>query len=65
MCWETSRVMVNPYRVDKALFGFNLPLLKGALRANAVSLGKAIVAGLVFFRKWLERKRCMLSIHTM
>src|SRR6266446_3774770 len=59
---STARVDLNPHQVDAALFALSSPLLKGALLADEVGLGKTIEAGLVIAQRWAERKRRILLV---
>jgi len=58
-----ATVDLNPHQIDAALFAFRNPLSRGAILADEVGLGKAIEAGLVISRIWVERRRrnCVLS----
>lgn len=57
-----AQVDLNPHQIDAALFAFKSPLLKGAILADEVGLGKTIEAGLVISQKWVERNRRILVI---
>lgn len=57
-----AQVDLNPHQVEAALFAFHSPLLKGAILADEVGLGKTIEAGLVISQKWAEKKRKILII---
>ena len=55
-----AQVDLNPHPVEAALFAFHSSLLKGALVADEVGLGKTIESGLVLSQKWSERKRVLV-----
>ena len=55
-------VDLNPHQIDAALFAIRSPLLKGALLADEVGLGKTIEAGLVLCQLWAEKKRSILVV---
>jgi adenine-specific DNA-methyltransferase len=57
-----ARVDLNPHQVDAALFAVRSPLMKGALLADEVGLGKTIEAGLVIAQRWAEGRRRILVI---
>ena len=59
---SNSRVDLNPYQVDAALFAVRSPLSKGVVLADEVGLGKMIEAGLVLSQRWAERRRRILII---
>jgi SNF2 family DNA or RNA helicase len=57
-----AQVDLNPHQVEAALFAFRSPLIKGAVLADEVGLGKTIEAGLLLSQKWAEGKRKLLVI---
>ncbi|HEY9502298.1 MAG TPA: SNF2-related protein [Pyrinomonadaceae bacterium] len=57
-----AQVDINPHQIDAALFAFRSPLLKGALLADEVGLGKTIEAGIVLSQKWAAGNRKLLVI---
>ncbi|MEE4209752.1 MAG: SNF2-related protein [Parvularcula sp.] len=59
---STARVDMNPHQVDAALFALRSPLVRGAILADEVGLGKTIEASLVIAQKWAERERRILLI---
>ena len=59
---STARVEMNPHQVDAALFALQPPILRGAILADEVGLGKTIEASLVIAQRWAERKRRILLI---
>lgn len=48
---SNAQVDLNPHQIEAALFAFKSPLLKGAILADEVGLGKTIEAGLVLSQK--------------
>jgi hypothetical protein len=59
---SAARVEMNPHQVDAALFALQSPILRGAILADEVGLGKTIEASLVIAQRWAERKRRILLI---
>lgn len=57
-----ARVDLNPHQIEAALFALRSPLIKGAILADEVGLGKTIEAGIVIAQRWAERKRRILLI---
>jgi ERCC4-related helicase len=57
-----ARVDLNPHQIEAALFALRSPLMKGAILADEVGLGKTIEAGIVIAQRWAERKRRILLI---
>ena len=58
----SSRVDMNPHRVEAACFALKSPLAKGVLLADEVGLGKTIEASLVIAQKWAEGKKNILLV---
>lgn len=59
---STARVQMNPHQVDAALFALKPPILRGAILADEVGLGKTIEASLVIAQRWAEKRRRILLI---
>jgi len=62
MALVDAQVDLNPHQVEAALFAFKSPLLKGAILADEVGLGKTIEAGILLSQLWAERRRKLLII---
>lgn len=53
---------MNPHQVDAALFALQPPVMRGAILADEVGLGKTIEASLVIAQRWAEKRRRILLI---
>ena len=57
-----SKINLTPHQIQAALFAFRSPLMKGAILADEVGLGKTIEAGIVLAQLWSEHKRKILIV---